>query len=194
LADAEARTLRNLFSAEADILSVAFAAKLKTFLEHHMGLRVFYPGVENFYRDVQNGRISEPLPLDAIEGVLRGVKENTPVVFEPTVQEAIEGSIDDSKVGSSPHVTTAHTDLNQPLPPADPLGEIDPNRASDFTFAGITNGIWKAFLQGEKIHKAMDGWSKTRDALGPHVGEILSWLHRFVGSGGGGSPPPSMGI
>jgi hypothetical protein len=41
LADAEARTLRNLFGAESNILSVAFSSKLKTYLEQHIGLRVF---------------------------------------------------------------------------------------------------------------------------------------------------------
>ena len=57
LADAEARTLRNLFAAEAEILAVPFASKLKTFLEQHIGLRVFYPEIAKFYRDVQSGRL-----------------------------------------------------------------------------------------------------------------------------------------
>ena len=196
LAEAEARTLRNLFSAEASILSIAFAAKLKTFLEQHMGLRVFYPDVANFYRDVRSGHMIEPLPLDAVEGILNGVRDNTPVVFEPNVRGAIEGSL---KSESSLGVTDSHgppaVDANQPLPPNDPLGEIDPRAAADFTFAGATNGIWKAFLQGEKIHKALEGWTKTRDVLAPHVGEILGWLHRLLAASDGVSPgPPNISI
>jgi hypothetical protein len=57
LADAESRTLRSLFAAESDILSMPFAAKLKTFLEQHIGLRVFYPEIGNFYRDVQRAEL-----------------------------------------------------------------------------------------------------------------------------------------
>jgi hypothetical protein len=176
LAEAEARTLRNLFAAEASFLSVALAAKLKTFLEQHMGLRVFYPDVANFYRDVRSGRMIEPLPLDAIEGILEGVRQNTPMVFDSTVHGAIEGSLK-SEISISPaDIRNAPAvDAGQPLPPNDPLGEISSHAASDYTFAGATNGIWKAFLNGEKIHKALDGWSKTREALTPHVIEILEW-------------------
>jgi hypothetical protein len=196
LAEAEARTLRNLFAAEASIISVAFAAKLKTFLEQHMGLRVFYPDVANFYRDVRSGRMIEPLPLDAIEGVLNGVKENTPTVFEPTVQEAIQGSLkSDSVVVPVNAENKPAIDTTQLLPPNDPLGDIDPHKAADFTFAGATNGIWKAFLQGEKIHKALEGWAKTRNTLAPHVSEILGWLHRLMAASGEIPPgPPNISI
>jgi hypothetical protein len=88
LAEAEARTLRNLFAAEANILPPPFASKLKTFIEQHMGLRVFYPEIGNFYRDVQTGRIETPLSLDAVEGFIRGVSISTPTVFDPSVNES----------------------------------------------------------------------------------------------------------
>jgi hypothetical protein len=97
LADAEARTLRNLFGAESNILSVAFSSKLKTYLEQHIGLRVFYPEIAKFYRDVQTGKLEQPLPLDAVEGFVRGVQESTPDVFDPSVAETIEGSADDTQ-------------------------------------------------------------------------------------------------
>jgi hypothetical protein len=161
-----------------------------------MGLRVFYPDITNFYRDVQNGRIEEPLPLDAIEGIVKGVRENTPMVFERSVEQAIEGSV---VVGPSippPTISDSlQTEASQLVPPRDPLGELDPKKAGDFTFAGATNGLWRAFLEGEKIHKAMEGWRKTGDALRPHVQEILDWLNRFMGSGDGGPPlPPIVGV
>jgi Leucine-rich repeat (LRR) protein len=92
LADAEARTIRNLFASEIDVISAPFAARLKTFLEQHIGLRVFYPEITAFYRDVQNGRINEPLSLDAIDGFVEVIKKNTPAVFDPSVEEAIDGA------------------------------------------------------------------------------------------------------
>src|ERR1019366_10232355 len=148
-------TLRNLFAAEADIAAVAFAAKLKTFLEQHMGLWVFYPDITKFYRDVQSGRVEEPLPLDAIEGIVKGVRENSPVVFDPSVQEAIAGSAEAAPaIASSIGSDARSEEPSQLLPPRDPLGEVDPQRAADFTFAGATNGLWKAVLEGEKVHKA----------------------------------------
>jgi hypothetical protein len=45
LADAEARTIRSLFSADVDCISTGLASNLKTFLEQHMGLRLFYPEI-----------------------------------------------------------------------------------------------------------------------------------------------------
>ncbi len=195
LADAEARTLRNLFAAEADILPVAFSSKLKTFLEQHIGLRVFYPEIANFYRDVQRGRIEDPLPLDAVAGVVQGVRDNTPTVFAPSVQEAIEGSAEPAST-SPPNEggrgLASEGDL--PLPPRDPLGEVDSQKAGDFTFAGTANGLWKAFIEGNKIHKAAEAWQKTGDALRPHINEILIWLQRFLNTTGGPPPPPTIGV
>jgi hypothetical protein len=195
LADAEARTLRNLFSAEADTLSVALSSHLKTFLEQHMGLRVFYPGIANFYRDVRSGRIEEPLPTDAVDGILSGINSNTPSVFERSVRQAIEGSAEPPPAHlTAPNKKLHPVDENYPIPPADPLGEIDPRKASDFTFAGATNSLWRAFLEGEKAHKALEGWKKAGAALRPHVNDVLEWLNRFMGSGGGDPPvPPGIG-
>jgi hypothetical protein len=138
----------------------------------------------------------EPLPLDAMEGVLNGVRENTPTVFESTVQEAIQGSLkSDSVVVPVNAENKPAIDTTQLLPPNDPLGDIDPHKAADFTFAGATNGIWKAFLQGEKIHKALEGWAKTRNTLAPHVSEILGWLHRLMAASGEIPPgPPNISI
>jgi Leucine-rich repeat (LRR) protein len=196
LADAEARTIRNLFSAEADVLSIAFASKLKTFLEQHIGLRVFYPEVASFYRDVQSGRIDDPLPLDAVDGVLNGVRDNTPEVFDPSVHEAMDESLRpiSESVGSTV-VEIVPGESSLPLPPKDPLGEVSPQKANDFTFAGAANNLWKAFLEGDRIYKAVEGWRKAGDALRPHMSEIVNWLYRFLGSGTGGPPnPPTISV
>jgi hypothetical protein len=193
LADAEARTLRTLFAAEADFLPVAFTSKLKTFLEHHIGLRVFYPEIASFYHDVQTGRIEAPLSLDAVEGVVRGVTAYTPDVFELSVGEALETSTEELPIVESVRqAEIPPRDANQPMPPKDPLGEVDPQKARDFTIAGVVNNMWKVFRAGEKVHKALDGWIKAAEVLRPHVKVILEWLYS---TGGGGLPPtPTIGV
>src|SRR5262249_7817375 len=70
-ADQEARILRDLFAADADSLPPEFASRLRAFLQAHMALRVFYPGVERFYDDVRFGRTNEPLPIDAVEALTK---------------------------------------------------------------------------------------------------------------------------
>jgi hypothetical protein len=197
LADAEARTLRNLFAAEADILSIPFASKLKTFLEQHIGLRVFYPDIAKFYRDVQTGKLEQELPLDAIEGFVKGVQDSTPEIFDPSVAATIEGSADDAQQSfDAPELGFQNdTRSTAPMPPRDPLGELDPKVSSDFTFAGAANGIWRAFLQGEKVYKAFEGWRLAGENLQPHVARILHWLAQAVSSGGGPPTlPPTIGV
>jgi hypothetical protein len=197
LADAEARTLRNLFAAEADILSIAFASKLKTFLEQHIGLRVFYPDIAKFYRDVQTGKLEQELPLDAIEGFVRGIQDSTPEIFDRSVAATIEGSADDAQQSFDvPELGSQNVASSSvPMPPRDPLGELDPKVSSDFTFAGAANGIWRTFLQGEKIYKAFEGWRLAGENLQPHVARILHWLAQAVSSGGGPPTlPPTIGV
>jgi Leucine-rich repeat (LRR) protein len=186
LAESEARTLRNLFAAETNILSPPFASQLKTFLEQHIGLRVFYPEIARFYRDVQTGRIESSLSLDAVEGFIRGVKTHTPTVFDPSVNETMAGSSSEPSAELSP-TDQPSGDSNQPLPPRDPLGELDPQKSHDFTFAGTANALWKAFIQGEKVYNAVASWQKAGQSIRPYAYEILAWLHRFTGQS---SDPP----
>jgi hypothetical protein len=191
LADAEARTLRNMFAADADDLSTGLASKLKTLLEQHIGLRAYYPEIEHFYRDVQTGRIETPLPLDAVQGIVQGVGEYTPDVFDRTVRDAVTGSAEAPSalpIESAKKLRTIGPD--QPRPPPDPLGELDPRKARDFTFAGAVNGLWKAFREGEKMHKALKGWKNAGETLQPHVQQVLEWLRNFNGPSDGGPPIP----
>lgn len=182
LADAEARTLRNLFASEVDILSPAFGSRLKTFLEQHIGLRVYYPEIAQFYHDVQTGRIQEPLSLDAVSGFVQVVRENIPEVFEESVGQIFDESKLIATTDTSPG--TGHTDglaqTSMPAPPKDPLGELDPKRSSDFSFASTANGLWRIFLEGEKIYKSLESWKMAGASLRPYVSEILSWLYRFM--------------
>jgi hypothetical protein len=195
LADAEARTLRSLFGAEAQILDPAFAAKLKTFLEQHIGLRVFYSEIESFYRHVHAGRLERPLPMDAIDGVIKVVEEYSPRVFDVSVGRAIEGeTVEPASTASIPENELPPENKSQPVPPADPLGTIDPKKAREFGLAGTVNNLWKAFVEGEKVYKSIDGWRKAGESLRPYVSEILAWLYKFMGDGGGIPPsPPTIG-
>ncbi|MCK1717282.1 hypothetical protein [Bradyrhizobium sp. 141] len=183
LADAEARTIRNLFASEVDTLASPFASKLKTFLEHHIGLRVYYPELTAFYRDVQTGRINEPLSLDAIEGFVQVVRESTPDVFDTSVDDAIDGAAEPPVEAPSEKHGTSPLSQNQVVPPPDPLGEVNPDKAHDYTFAGTANSLWKVFVEGERINRGIEGWGKAGTALRPYVTEILDWLHRFTSAG-----------
>ena len=183
LADAEARTLRNIFAAESDILSPGLASQLKTFLEQHIGLRPYYPEISKFYQDVQSGRIETPLPQDAVEGFVRGVRDNTPNLFDPDVIGAVEGGAQATTTLAPPLSPAAQSiDNNQPLPPADPLKELNQKKASDFTFGGIVNSLWRVYMQGEQVSNAAEGWEKAGATLQPYAQPILHWLRLFVGT------------
>ena len=190
MADAEARILRSLFAAEAAELAYPLGSRLKVLLEQHIGLRVFYKEIECLYRDVRSGRIEEPLPLDAFQGVLAVVQSYTPAIFDATVSDGITSAY---TAPVPPVVPSAGFPApeggNHPVPPVDPFGEVDPRKASDYTIAGIINSLWKAFLEGDKIAKASKAWKDAAEVLLPHVGKILDWLHIFHGDGTPPTPP-----
>lgn len=184
LADAEVRSLRNMFAADAESLSIGLASKLKTVLEQHIGLRVYYPEIEHFYRDVQNGRIETPLSLDAVAGFVRGVSDHSPEVFDFEVRDAV-GTVAEREpqISLPPPATQPASGPDLPKAPRDPLGELDFQKARDFTFAGSVNALWKAFREGEKVHHALEGWKSAGEVLEPYVRRILEWLSNFGGSG-----------
>lgn len=153
-------------------------------LEQHIGLRVYYPEIEHFYRDVQSGRIESPLPLDAAEEFIRGVAQYTPNVFAPEVKEALGSAT--SQVPEqvpTPEIITSGTGDDQPRAPRDPLGDLNPRTARDYSFAGTVNSIWKAFREGEAVYRAVEGWRSAGKALEPYVQQILDWLSGFGGYG-----------
>jgi CheY-like chemotaxis protein len=186
LADAEARRLRDLWASDLDSISEGLASRLKIFLEQHIGLRPYYPGIEKFYHDVQTGRIETPLPQDAVDGFVKGVRAHTPTVFDRSVTGAIDVSAQFAQpapqIAPSSARDTHPADSGQPMPPADPLKEVSPRKARDYTIAGITNALWKTYLEGEKVPKAAKGWKKAGEAVQPYVGSILEWLRTFTGS------------
>jgi len=78
LADAKARIIRAMFAAEQNFLPAPFAAELKVLFEQHIGLRAYYPATADFYESVRTGHLEVPLPMDAVEGFIQGVRDNTP--------------------------------------------------------------------------------------------------------------------
>jgi hypothetical protein len=111
------------------------------------------------------------------------VRLYSPNVFDQSVGEAIAGSVQ-----PAPDIAPAHpaepprAGQHQPMPPADPLKELDPKKARDFTVGGIVNALWKTYLEGEKVPKAAEGWHKAGETLQPYVTPILEWLRNFMGS------------
>jgi hypothetical protein len=173
LADAEARIISGMFASDANILPVPLAQKLKVLLEQHIGLRAYYPATEDFYESVRSGHLEAPLPIDAVEGFIQGVRDNTPTLFEPNVSQSLEGVAQ-----PVPMVTTSDAEALKggealPAPPPDPLGELDPEKARRYTVGGVVNALWKAVLSGEKAGKSVEGWSTVIATLGPKVVPIL---------------------
>jgi hypothetical protein len=184
-ADQEARILRDLFAADADILSPEFAAPLKAMLQAHQGLRVFYPGLERFYDDVRFGRTSEPLPIDAAERIA-DIVQRAPDIFDFSVVQALSDAAPPLPAPTEPPAETGRTDLQ---PPPDPMGSLPTEKAQAYARAGIINRLWEVFERGEKINKNIEGWIKMGQTLAPHISQVIDWLGRFWPGLGDGTPP-----
>jgi hypothetical protein len=128
--------------------------------------------------------LSAPLPLDSIEGFTKEVGNFTPDVFEPSVPEALQEA--EESVISIPPDTEDHPprDPAQPMPPPDPLGELEPHKAQDLIKASTASRLWKIFLDGRKIYGAAKSWAAAGKALYPYIQPILKWLHDFLQNGG----------
>ena len=180
LADAKARVIRSLFAAEQDFLPAPFAAELKVLLEQHIGLRAYYPATEEFYESVRSGHLETPLPMDAVEGFIHGVTDNTPTFFEPTVADILENTAQPVPAISPVALETAISEIAQPAPPPDPLGEVDPEKSRRYTLGSAVNALWKAVRSGDEVDKTVEGWSKVIATLGPNVVPILEWLRSVL--------------
>jgi hypothetical protein len=169
-----------LFAADADSLPPEFASRLKAFLVAHIGLRVFYPGVERFYDDVRFGRISEPLPIDAVEALTTIVAE-APDVFDASVGQALS---DAAPSLPSPSEDGLHKHDTPALQlPDDPLGTLSTEKAQAYTRASVINRLWAAFLLGETLNKNADAWIRIGSKLVPYVRTIIEWIGTSRSSG-----------
>jgi hypothetical protein len=180
LADAKARIIRAMFAAEQDFLPVPFVAELKVLLEQHIGLRAYYPATEEFYESVRSGHLETPLPMDAVEEFIQGVRDNTPTLFEPNVADTLENTAQPIPGILPVDLKTPKSGIAQPAPPPDPVGEVDPEKARRFTLGGIVNALWKAVSSGDKAGKTVKGWSEVIATLGPKVVPILEWLRSVL--------------
>lgn len=195
LADAAARTLRSLFEADVEILPEGFASQLKTVLEHHQGLRPYYPEIATFYADVLSGRLEQPLPLDAIEDINRVVRENSPRLFEPSVPEALSKAAELPVASSTagPPADLPNAPPSTIRPPADPLGAVDDAKARQVGQAGTLSKLWKAIKAGKEAKEGIEGWGSVIENLRPHFDKVTDWLKSVFVAGGGG-PPTTPGI
>jgi len=75
------------------------------------------------------------------------------------------------------------SDLAQPAPLPDPLGEVDPEKSRPFTLASGINALWKVVSSGKKADENLEGWSKVIGTLGPYAAPILEWLRSYVSGG-----------
>lgn len=185
LADACYRNLRALFHAEANELSVAFSAPLKVILENFQGLRVYYPEMRAHYEDIRTGSLTTPLPLDACEGFIGVIRDFTPSHFDPSVQNAAEAST--APAPPAPPAPPEPAAAGTPMPPPDPLGEVDPQKARDKEAGSYFNAVVKGLENVEKAGKAVEGFDKVKDRLAPYWRPIWEWLSN---SGGDGPPMP----
>jgi hypothetical protein len=181
LADAEARILRAMFAAEQDFLPTPLAAKLKVLLEQHIGLRAYYPATEDFYESVRSGHLERPLPLDAVGGFIHGVRDYTPTIFEPNVSQSLENVAQPIPAIALAEADAQKADTAQPVPPPDPLGEVDPEKSRQYTLASGVNDLCKVMSEGEKVGKNVEGWSKAIGTLAPYAAPILEWLRIYLG-------------
>ena len=118
--------------------------------------------------------------MDAVEGFIQGVRDNTPTLFEPNVPQSLEGVAQPIPTISNADDEAPKADSAQPAPPPDPLGEVDPEKSRRFTLGSAVNALWKAVLSGEKAGKTVEGWSTVIATLGPNVVPILEWLRSVL--------------
>jgi len=182
LADAQARIIRHLFAKEEGELPFGFKANLKVFLEQHIGLRAYYPAIPAFYQRVRSGHLEQPLPIDAFDGFLKGVQDNTPTLFEPNVAGTLQGIEKPVPNISAPIMEASKSTGEQLAPPPDPLGEVDLEKSRQFTLASGVNDLCKVVSEGEKVGKNIEGWNKAIGTLEPYAAAILEWLRIYLGN------------
>jgi hypothetical protein len=152
-------------------------------LEQHIGLRAYYPAMEDFYESVRSGHLERPLPLDAVEGLIRSVNDNTPTFFEPNVPQSLEGVAQPIPAIPPFDAEARVPDVAQPIPPPDPLGQVEPEKAQRFTTASAVNELVKVLESGEKLKKGVEGWRDVANALAPYAAPTLEWLRFYLGGG-----------
>jgi TIR domain len=185
LSDCEARSLRTLFENELKYgIDDAFAARLRTLLEQHQGVRPYYPELGIFYDDVRTGQLSEPFPLDAVAKTEGVVAAHTPSVFMPDVSGSLD-QVEQARPDAPAAQATGRTETAPPLSsmtlPPDPIADIDPERAAQQAKAGALNRLWQVLLRAEKGAKGIERVEKAVSDYGKVIGPIIDWLSKLGG-------------
>jgi hypothetical protein len=181
LADSRYRTIRSMFA--SDDLPLGLAAELKTFLEQHIGLQAYYPKIPEFYESVRTGNLEPPLPLDAFLGFARVVQQHTPTKFDFNVGESLEAAAQPVPPIAPNFAESAISESTQPVPPPDPIGEVDPEKTRRLTMASGVNELVKVLESGEKVKKGVEGWREVANDLAPYAAPIIQFLRSLVGGG-----------
>ena len=148
LADAQARILRGMFAADADTLSAPMASQLKVLLEHHIGLRNFYPEVEDFmalYATAARTAIAA--------GRRRWVRAHCAQTYAGCVRARCFVEPTRGRAAATGHRASSQrrsrARAGTILPPPDPLGELEPRKSRSFEIASSINSLYGAFLKGK---------------------------------------------
>jgi hypothetical protein len=182
LADSEARTIRNLFQADAESLPTPFSSRLRVFLECHIALRNFYPETGRFYIAVRKGRLDQSLPQDAVEGFTSTVREHTPDIFAGEISSGLRAVEAQPPAIAIEPVAPRSIEHGVIVPPPDPLGELKPEHSRSFLTASSVNSLYRAFLKGKDLSNAVAGWSELAHKLAENAGPIIDWLRTFMTS------------
>ncbi|ABD05497.1 hypothetical protein RPB_0786 [Rhodopseudomonas palustris HaA2] len=198
LADGEARVLNKMFVAEQDVLPTAFASRLSTFLEDHLGLRPYYPELERHYHSIRTGRVATPLPRDAVESIRQIIHQHSPAVFDETVAPVMDETAKPlPAVTPLPAADAPPPDPTRPKPPRDPIADVDPAASRNFTFASAANRIYTILKSGKDVGDGVKGWNEVYAAFKERIPPLLKWLQEnWPGGGADGGPtlPPTIGV
>ena len=193
VADQEMRTLRD--DLEDDLkqgINTRFANRLKRIIEQHYGLRPYYPDLLNFYDDVKAGELVEPPPLEAFEKLDDTIRDNTPDVFDDSVQRSLNrlDVPDDRPEKYESPVQSPTTDeaIEATDLPVDPIKDIDPERARQNAKAGALQKIGKTLDTAEKGAKNIERVKKVAKTF-KETGRPIWDFIRSLGENGGDVPP-----
>ncbi len=130
LINAEIRTLIGLW--REDQLPTALKVRLTTLVQHHFGLRAFYPNMYGFYQAINQGALDGIAPIDAIISFKSAISEELSEMLDDEGKKSFALAKDDVRNGLIDNFTDDYlsrdfvSDSNIATDiPKDPLGDPD---------------------------------------------------------------------